>query len=167
MTPKQKRGDTTWGGQHIWETVFYLNGLSLTFRYEENLCNAVPDMPYQVDKHLMRASWSVVSNATDRSSRASAVTLPLLMLRLMSLCTFKRAVSVEWNFLYADCDISDVTRVDVRPEKVSYNLFKYFWNKGQVGNGSVALGRDVCLRTGFTCAQWCIYDVCYLSKLSV
>ena len=49
-------------------------------------------------------SLSMVSAAADRSSRVHAVTLPLSMLRFMSLCTFKRTVSVERNCLYADCD---------------------------------------------------------------
>ena len=60
-----------------------------------NQLRAVPDIPYHVDKRVMRMSWSMVSKAVDRSSRVSAVTLPLSMLRFMSLCTFKRAVSVE------------------------------------------------------------------------
>ena len=48
----------------------------LSVGYEENQRNAVPDMPYQVDTHIMRMSWSIVSNAADRSSRFRAVTLP-------------------------------------------------------------------------------------------
>ena len=67
----------------------------LSVRYEENQRSAVPDMPHQVDKRLTRMSWSMASNAADRSSRVSAVTLPLSMLRLMSLSTFKRAVCVD------------------------------------------------------------------------
>ena len=67
----------------------------LSVRYEVNRLRAVPDIPYRVDKRVMRMSWSMVSKAADRSSRVSAVTLPLLMLRFMSLCTFKRTVSVE------------------------------------------------------------------------
>ena len=68
----------------------------LSVRYEVNQLKAVPDIPYHVVKRVMRMSWSMVSKAADRSSRVSAVvTLPLSMLRFMSLCTFKRAVSVE------------------------------------------------------------------------
>ena len=67
----------------------------------------MPDIPYHVDKSVMIISWSMVLKAADRSSRVSSVTLPLSMLRLMSLCTFKRAVYVEWNCLYADSDILD------------------------------------------------------------
>ena len=55
----------------------------------------MPDIPYHVGKRVMRMSWSMVSKAADRSSRVSAVTLPLSVLTYMSLCTFKRAVSVE------------------------------------------------------------------------
>ena len=67
----------------------------LSVRYEVNRLKAVPDIPYHVDKRVMRMSWSMVSKAADRSSRVSAVTLPLSILRFMSLCTFRRAVSVE------------------------------------------------------------------------
>ena len=67
----------------------------LSVRYEVNQLRAVPDMPYHVDRRVMRILWSMVSKAADRSSRVRAVTFPLSMLRLMSLCTFKRAVSVE------------------------------------------------------------------------
>ena len=67
----------------------------LLVRYEVNQLRAVPDMPYHVDRRVMRILWSMVSKAADRSSRVRAVTFPLSMLRLMSLCTFKRAVSVE------------------------------------------------------------------------
>ena len=79
----------------------------LSVRYEVNQLRAVPDIPYHVDKRVMRMLWSIVSKAADRSSRVSSVTLPLSMLRLMSLCIFKRAVSVDWNCLYADCDTLD------------------------------------------------------------
>ena len=65
----------------------------LSVRYEVNQLKAVPDIPYHVDKRVMRM-WSMMSKAADRSSRVSAVTLPLSMLRFMSLCTFKSAVSV-------------------------------------------------------------------------
>ena len=61
----------------------------LSVRYGVNQLKAVPDIPYHVDKRVMRMSWSMVSKAADRSSRVSAVTLPLSMLRFMSLCTFK------------------------------------------------------------------------------
>ena len=67
----------------------------LSVRYEVNQLRAVPDMPYHVDRRVMRILWSMVSKAADMSSRVRAVTFPLSMLRLMSLCTFKRAVSVE------------------------------------------------------------------------
>ena len=67
----------------------------LSVRYEVNQLRTVPDMPYHVDRRVMRILWSMVSKAANRSSRVRAVTFPLSMLRLMSLCTFKRAVSVE------------------------------------------------------------------------
>ena len=67
----------------------------LSVGYEVNQLRAVPDMPYHVDRRVMRILWSMVAKAADRSSRVRAVIFPLSMLRLMSLCTFKRAVSVE------------------------------------------------------------------------
>ena len=67
----------------------------LSVRYEVNKLRAVPDILYHVDKRVMRMSWSMVSKAADRSSRVSAVTLSLSMLRFMSVSTFKRAVFVE------------------------------------------------------------------------
>ena len=68
----------------------------LSVRYEVNQLRAVvPDILYHVDKRVMRTSWSMVSKAADRSSRVSAVTSPLSMLRFMSVSTFKRAVFVE------------------------------------------------------------------------
>ena len=68
----------------------------LSVKYDENQLRAVPDMPYHSDKHLMSMLWSI---AADKSSEVSAVTLPLSIFRVTSLCTFKRAVSVELNFL--------------------------------------------------------------------
>ena len=65
----------------------------LSVRYEVNRLRLVPDIPYHVDKRVMRTSLSMVSKAADRSSRVSAVNLPSL-LRTISLCTFKSAVSV-------------------------------------------------------------------------
>ena len=67
----------------------------LSVRYGVNQLRAVPDMTYLVDRRVMRILWSMVSKAADRSSRVRAVTFPLSMLSLMSVCTFKRAVSVE------------------------------------------------------------------------
>ena len=54
----------------------------LSVRYEVNQLRAVPDIPYHVDKCVMR--MSMVSKAADRSSRVSAVTLPLSMLRYIN-----------------------------------------------------------------------------------
>ena len=67
----------------------------LSVRYEVNQYGAVPDVPYHVDKRVMKMSSSVVSKAADRSIRVNVVTLSLSMLRFMSLCTFKRAIDVE------------------------------------------------------------------------
>ena len=55
----------------------------LSVRYEVNQRRAVPNIPYHVDKRVMRMSWSMESKAADRLSRVSALTLPLSMLRFM------------------------------------------------------------------------------------
>ena len=47
----------------------------------------------------------MVSKSADMSRRVSAVTLPFSILSKTSFSTFKRADSVEWNFLYADCKL--------------------------------------------------------------
>ena len=41
--------------------------------------------------------------AAERSSKVSVVTLSLSMLSTISLCILRRAISVEWTRLYADC----------------------------------------------------------------
>ena len=41
-----------------------LTACRLSVGYEENQRNAVPDMPNQVDKRLMRMLWSMVSKAS-------------------------------------------------------------------------------------------------------
>ena len=46
----------------------------LSVKYKVNQLRAVPDIPYRVDKRVVRMSWSMVSKAVDRSSRVSAVT---------------------------------------------------------------------------------------------
>ena len=40
----------------------------LSVRYEVNQLRAVPDMPYHVDRRVMRILWSMVSKAADRSN---------------------------------------------------------------------------------------------------
>ena len=52
-------------------------------------------MPYQIDNCLMRMLWSIVSKVADKSSKFNAVVLHLFIFRVTSLCTVKRAVSVE------------------------------------------------------------------------
>ena len=44
-----------------------------------------------VCKHCKRTSWSIVSNAAERSSKTSAANFPLSMLHITSLCTLRRA----------------------------------------------------------------------------
>ena len=96
MAPKQNPGGTPQEvGSMSEKQSPILMACRLSVRYEVNQFRAVPDILYHIDKRVMRMSWSMVSKAADRSSRVSAVTLPLSMLRLMSLCTFNRVVFVE------------------------------------------------------------------------
>ena len=58
----------------------------LSVKYDENQLRAVPDMLYHIDKCLMsNGQYSVVSKAADKSSKVSAVTLPLTIFRATSL----------------------------------------------------------------------------------
>ena len=52
----------------------------LSVSYEVNKLRAMPDIPYHVDKPVLIMSWSMVSKAADRSSRVSAIALPLSMI---------------------------------------------------------------------------------------
>ena len=52
---------------------------------------------------LNRMPWSIVSNAAVESSSTSTTTQPLSTPVKMSLCTFNKAVSVQWFFRYSDC----------------------------------------------------------------
>ena len=67
----------------------------LSVKYKENQVRTVPDMSYHFDKRLMRMSWSVVSKAADSSSRVSAELFFNINGKVMTLCNFKRAVSME------------------------------------------------------------------------
>ena len=53
-----------------------------------------------------KISWSMVSNAEERSNRTSITTLPLLSSLDISFLTLSRAVSVLWRDLYADWNVS-------------------------------------------------------------
>ena len=52
-------------------------------------------MLYYNDKPLTSMLWTIVSKAADKSNKVSTVTLPLSIFRVTSLCTTKRAVSVD------------------------------------------------------------------------
>ena len=52
--------------------------------------------------HFNKISWSRVSKAAERSNKIRTAILPLSRASVISVCTFSKAVSVEWAFLYAD-----------------------------------------------------------------
>ncbi len=56
-------------------------------------------MPTTYSKRARRTLWSTVSKAALKSKSTSATEFPESVAKRMSLNTFKRAVSVEWNFL--------------------------------------------------------------------
>ena len=63
---------------------------------------AVPQIPKRDDNLDNKISWSTVSEAADRSNGTRITECLLSIARAISLRTLIRAVSVEWNFLYAD-----------------------------------------------------------------
>src|SRR5664279_15945 len=71
-------------------------------RYELNQSSAVPRMPNERDKRVIRICLSTVSNAADRSRNAISELSPLSRCMMTSEHTLARAVSVELCFLYAD-----------------------------------------------------------------
>ena len=60
-------------------------------------------IPYETRSRVSKMSWSMVSKAADRSSRASTDRSPLSAANRMSVRTLRTAVSVEWWVRYADC----------------------------------------------------------------
>ena len=62
----------------------------------------VPDKPNVCSSLWRRVVWSRVSKAADISRAARIVTFPKSMVSMISLVSLSKAVSVEWNFRYAD-----------------------------------------------------------------
>ena len=86
----------------------------LPVRYDLNQSSAFPETLNQSSSLLKRIVWSMVLKAAERSSKVTAVTLPASIhartfysffnfFKRISLGVLRRAVSVQWNFLYADC----------------------------------------------------------------
>lgn len=80
--------------------------------------------------------WSIVSNAAERSNITSTVTLFWSRDWRMSFWTFNSAVSVEWNFLYADwcclCMLFDIKCFSMR---VLTTFSRTFDTKGKFDTG--------------------------------
>ena len=60
----------------------------ISVRYEVNQLRAVPDIPFHVDKRVMRMSWSMVSKAADTSSRVSAVIFAIINVKVYAIVHF-------------------------------------------------------------------------------
>ena len=74
----------------------------LPVRCDLNQLSAFPVTPNQLSSLCKRIVWSMASKAAERSTNVSVVTLPVSSDARISLRILRRAVSVEWNFLYAD-----------------------------------------------------------------
>ena len=66
---------------------------------DRNLLNTVSSTPNQSLRELKRMSWSIVSNAAERSSNVSATALPESIEAAMPFWIFRGADSVEWGLL--------------------------------------------------------------------
>ena len=71
-------------------------------KYEWIQVWTVPDKPNVCSSLWRRVVWSRVSKAADISRAARIVTFPESMASKISLVNLSKAVSVEWNFRYAD-----------------------------------------------------------------
>ena len=79
-------------------------------RYDFSHLSTVPWKPKQVDSLVTRRVWSTVSNAADRSKSTSMTDSLRSKAQRMSFWTLSRAVSVEWNDLYADWNVCYATK---------------------------------------------------------
>ena len=75
----------------------------LYLRYVAIHFNAVPDIPNRFFRRCIRISCSIVSNAADRSRLIKTADFFRSAMRYRSSMILRRAVSVLWSFLYADC----------------------------------------------------------------
>ena len=75
----------------------------LSAKYDLSQSSAAPVTPNLCLSLLNRMPWSIVSNAAVMSSSTSTTTQPLSTAHTISLCTFNKAVSVEWFCRHADC----------------------------------------------------------------
>ena len=71
-----------------------------------NHCNALASIPNSLCSLCSSIVWWTVSKAADRSNDVRIMQCLLSRLAIMSLLIFNSAVSIEWHFLYADCDRS-------------------------------------------------------------
>ena len=76
---------------------------TLFVRYDWNQSSAASLIPKETLSRVSRMSWSTVSNAADRSSKARTDRSPSSTAYRMSVSTFSTAVSVEWWVRYAVC----------------------------------------------------------------
>ena len=86
-----------------WHALFYLNKL---LAGGLNQANTVPFTPKRLESRDISIAWSSVSNAAERSNKSNMVVLLWSKEHKMWFCTLSSAVSVEWNSLYADWNVS-------------------------------------------------------------
>ena len=76
-----------------------------SIRWHRNHWRTVSVNPKSVWRRCTMIEWSIVSNAEEKSCKASTDKLPLLRERNRSLTTFRRTVSVLWPGQYADWQV--------------------------------------------------------------
>ena len=86
-----------------WHALFYLNKL---LAGGLNQANTVPFTPKRLESRDISIAWSSVSNAAERSNKSNMIVLLWSKEHKMWFCTLSSAVSVEWNSLYADWNVS-------------------------------------------------------------
>ena len=85
------KGKKQWSGygapwSPIWECDF-MDCCSF-FKWEENQICGCPDNPYQYVSLFVNIAWSIVSKVADKSSSVRTITLPLSIMKMMSVWWF-------------------------------------------------------------------------------
>ena len=115
---------------------------------------------------LRRVSWSIVSKATEKSSKTRAVGSPHDSERWISFLICSNAVSVDWKVLYLEC--WGLSRLSVSEKRLKSYIFK---KASQFSIYSIWHLRGVRLVNGyrmmtFKIGFWCCASESALQRLS-
>ena len=100
------------------------------FKKEEKQIWGCPDIPYQYVSLFVNIAWSMVSKAADKLSSVRAVTSPLSILTMMSLCTLSGVYEVADYITYTFCKILEVKlKLDTRLYFFSLFLVRDVFNR--------------------------------------